>query len=348
MDFNRRLLADIRGMRGTLRSDPERLLTLQGAQSAVCGRRQGAPACVIERAFRMNGLAAPRQILLATDLGSRCDRALDRAVLCAREWRSELVALTVIEPGSGASPYRTASLANGCRDDLSPRTRAEQRLRADLAYEDFPLAARVELGSVVDTILAVAKADASELVVTGVARSEALSRILLGSTVDALARACPVPLLVVRSRPRAPYARVVVATDFSEPSRRALEVVVSFFPDADLTLFHAFGNAFPTPPGVDLLEARSTAREQAEGEAAAFLKHCALPTPVRERVRLMMACGDAGLLLHEHGTKHPADLLVLGTQQHRGLMGLLIGSVAERILELAENDVLIVPPAPAA
>jgi nucleotide-binding universal stress UspA family protein len=157
-----------------------------------------------------------------------------------------------------------------------------------------------------------------------------------------------VPLLVVRSRPRAPYARVVVATDFSEPSRHALEVAVSFFPDADLTLFHAFGNAFPTPPGVDLLEARSTAREQAEGEAAAFLKHCALPTPVRERVRLMMACGDAGLLLHEHGTKHPADLLVLGTQQHRGLMGLLIGSVAERILELAENDVLIVPPALAA
>jgi nucleotide-binding universal stress UspA family protein len=252
--------------------------------------------------------------------------------------------LTVIEPEASASPDRAAAPATALRDELSPRLWAERRLHADLAVEGLALAARVELGPVVDTILGVAQADSSELIVTGVARSEALSRIVLGSTVDALARRSPVPLLVVRNRPRAPYARVVVATDFSVHSRHALEMAAALFPDAGLTLFHAFATAFPAPAGVDPAQALETSREQAERGAAAFLKDCGLPATVRERVRLVLAYGDAGALLHEHGAMHPADLLVLGTQPRRGLDGLPMGSVAERILELAGNDVLLVPP----
>ncbi len=52
------------------------------------------------------------------------------------------------------------------------------------------------------------------------------------------------------------------------------------------------------------------------------------------------------MLLSARNAPHPDDLLVIGTERRRGLPGLLIGSVAQRIVEQAENDVLMVPPPP--
>ena len=146
---------------------------------------------------------APANILFATDLSSRCDRALDRSLILARQWGAHLVALTVVEPGDHFNPIPVDALGG---TGASARDRAlrlaEQRLRADLAVDDLPLSTRVAQGPVTDAILAACDAEAAGLVVTGVARNEALSRVVLGSSVDALARRAPVPLLVVRSRAR--------------------------------------------------------------------------------------------------------------------------------------------------
>lgn len=120
-----------------------------------------------------------------------------------------------------------------------------------------------------NTILAACDAEAAGLIVTGVARNEALSRIVLGSTVDALARRSPVPLLVVRSRARAPYREVVVASDFSPSSRRALETAAVLFPDAGFTLFHAFGNPYPALSGMDAAQTRNHGHQLAQREAGA-------------------------------------------------------------------------------
>ena len=272
----------------------------------------------------------PRDILLATDLGPRSDRALDRALLLAQAWQARLLALTVLEPG-------------GQGDLQAARQRAERRLRADLDGADLPLTARVAQGPVVDTVLQVAEAEDSGLIVTGVARHEALSRVVLGSSVDALARRAPRPLLVVRERARKPYQRVLVSTDFSSVSHHALETAAAWFPAAQFTLFHAFGNPYPALAGMDAAQARNAGHAQAEREAQGFLPTAQLPDAVRAGLRWQFMHGDAGQLLHEHGLNHPADLVVLGTARRGGVPRLLLGSVAQRILEQAENDVLVVP-----
>lgn len=293
----------------------------------------------------MSKSATPRHILLATDLSSRSDRALDRAVRLAREWDARLVALTVVESEPAEAPTSVLSRASGLRGGAAHRAMVEHRLRADLAGEgDLPLVPRVEQGAVADTVLTVASAEGSGLIVTGVARTEALSRVVLGSTVDALTRRSPVPLLVVRNRPRAAYGRVVVASDFTEASRHTLRTAARLFPQAELTLFHAFNNPYPAIGGVDTTRVRADGLAQAEREAEAFIQSCQLPDDVALRLRTWLEHGDPGLLLHAHGQAHPADLVVLGTQQRRGVLGLLLGSVAQRALELAENDVLVVPP----
>src|SRR3546814_12202071 len=65
-------------------------------------------------------------------------------------------------------------------------------------------------------------------------------RLILGITVNHLARKTTVPLLIVRDRPFRPYDRLLVATDFSPSARVALETCISFFPAASITLFHAY------------------------------------------------------------------------------------------------------------
>lgn len=288
---------------------------------------------------------APATILFATDLSSRCDRALDRSLILAQHWGARLAALTVVEQDEAVTPVTVNALGSTGTPARERALRlAEQRLRADLAVDDLPLSTHVATGSIPEAILAACKSEAAGLVVTGVARNEALSRIVLGSSVDALAQRAPVPLLVVRSRARTPYREVVVASDFSPSSRRALETAAAFFPAAGFTLFHAFGNPYPSLAGMSTTQARSDGYELAHNEATAFLQACDLPSAVRERVQLALAYGDAGELLRLRGALRPADLVVLGTARRRGLVGWLIGSVAQRILEQAENDVLMVPP----
>src|SRR3546814_6139507 len=79
-----------------------------------------------------------------------------------------------------------------------------------------------------------------DLIITGVARDETLGRLILGSTVNHLARKTTVPLLIVRDRPFRPYDRLLVATDFSPSARVSLVTCISFFPAASITLFHAY------------------------------------------------------------------------------------------------------------
>ncbi len=292
----------------------------------------------------MSTPATPRHILLATDLSSRSDRALDRAVLLARDWQARLLALTVVEPEPVESRLAVLARASGEAAGTSRRALAERRLRADLAGEGaLPLVPRVEQGAVTDTVLTVAAAEGSGLIVTGVARNEALSRVVLGSTVDALARRSPVPLLVVRNRARESYRQVVVASDFSPASRHSLRTAAALFPGATLTLFHAFDNPYPAIGGVDPVQVRSDGLARAEREAEAFIRSCELPAEVTQGLRTWLEHGDVGLLLHHHGQANPADLVVLGTRQRGGVLGLLLGSAAQRALEIAENDVLVVP-----
>ena len=287
----------------------------------------------------------PRSVLLSTDLSCRCDRALDRAVLSAQQWQARLVALTVVEPTAASRLDMGHAAWQLARQ--SALHIAQRRLHADMARQNIPVTVRVEQGQVTDRLLEVAAQETVGLVVTGVARSEALSRMVLGSTVDALVRRSLVPVLVVRERAWEPYTRVVVATDFSPAARHALVKAAGWYPQAELVLFHAHGAPYSLRAGMDPMQAQLAGFQQARQAAEAFLQDTALPDDVRQRVRLELAYGDPAPLLHTHGQTHGHDLLVLATRGHSKLLHILLGSVAQRILEVAQNDVLLVP-APAA
>ncbi|MDO9195923.1 universal stress protein [Rhodoferax sp.] len=278
----------------------------------------------------------PHHLLLATDLSARCDRALDRAAQLVNEWHTDLVALHVLGPA--ASPDQTLAWASGASDEQLLLV-ARQQLAHDLATTKVPATLRlVRSEDAAAAIRETAASTQSGLVVTGVSCNEALGRFLLGSTVENLARSLSQPLLVVRKRTRGSYQRIVVASDFSESSRLALLAAARLFPGRELILYHAhalamsgLANASPHPGVRVAIE---------ETECAAFLAETTLPEGMK--VRPVIECGAIEGTLTRYVREHDIDLVVMGSHGRSGLMSLLLGSTAAKLLDWLPCDTLLV------
>lgn len=284
----------------------------------------------------------PRSILLASDLGPRCDRALDRAIGLARDWDARLVVATVIETSAEEARAMVLREPPDWYRVEDPAHAAERRLLEDVSARGVPVSLRVERGQADERLLRVAAEEGCGLIVTGVARHEALGRMVLGSTVDRLARRSPVPVLAVRGRANAPYRRMVVASDWSSSAERAFQVAASLFPDAAASVLHGF--EVPMAGLLDTARDETIARvrDEAVAEGRAFVERCR-PAGGTGSVSLVVERGDPATLLRLYAGQFPVDLAVVGTHGRSALFDVMLGSVARRVLEESPVDTLVVP-----
>lgn len=279
--------------------------------------------------------AEPRRLLLATDLSAHCDRPLERARLLAAEWRAELAILTVHEGPD--VPAEVIGWLEGDQAHHGAEAAAQRALLSEFAGSGVRPTLHLADGDVADAIPAAAERLRSTLVITGSARCETLGHLLLGSTVERLARSLRPPLLVVRRRARAPYRRLLVPSDFSPAARLALENAVSLFPDCHITLFHA------QQAGMEALAGQTSSDAAPAREACTrFLDGCRLPAGARARIETVIAAGTLDSLLARHVQEHDIELAVLGLHEQSGMLRVLMGSTAERLLRGLACDTLVV------
>lgn len=182
---------------------------------------------------------------------------------------------------------------------------AERELAEDLAASGVSTEVVVVSGDPLARILETADAYGCSLIVTGTARDETLGRLLLGTTVEKLARQARQPVLVVKNRPRRPYRDVLVATDFSAGSRQALRAALYLVPKADLTLFHAYDVPFQGKNVPDEAVTRNFYKA-AEQNSKEFLAE----TPElaeRARPKVVLECGQPETVLSEYSFNHRSD-----------------------------------------
>ena len=286
-------------------------------------------------------MGRPRSILLATDLGARSDRALDRAVQLAKGWQSPLVVATVIEAGAGRIDLMALRDPPDWYRGEDPEQVAERQLLEAMSAQGVDARFRVERGPPGDRLLEVAEAEGCELVVAGVARHESLGRAVLGSTVDRLARRSPVPVLVVRGRVQGPYRRMLVASDWSASAEHAMRTAMAMFPDAAITVLH--GYEVPMAGLMDTTREQMLAavRDQALADGREFIARCQPPGGVGS-VSLVVERGDPSLLMRMYASQYPVDLAVVATHGRSALLDVMLGSVAQRLLEDLPLDTLVV------
>ena len=275
----------------------------------------------------------PRSLLLATDLSCRCDRALDRALMLASAWGARLQALHVLEgdePEQGPEPLPGGSV----------RALAERQLRAAMRSHEVKAEIVIERGDPNEIILRKANELDCDLIVTGIARGGSLARTVLGTTVERLVHRAPMPVLIVKTRPWRAYQTLIVASDFSETSAHALRQALSVFPDAHMTIMHAYRVPFEGFISRAANEAELLA--DAERERAAFLPSLGTPPEKMARMECLIRYGTPESVIGTHVWENDIDLVVMGTHGRSGRFGILMGSTAERLLISLPCDVMIV------
>ncbi len=140
--------------------------------------------------------------------------------------------------------------------------------------------------------------------------------------------------------------RILYPTDFSATASHALPFAVKLAEqfDAELQMLHALvlhaddpGNVAHRFPGaLDLYESHESAAEQMGAAAAAHIDG-----GLKVHQEQLRGISAPGVIL-DYARDHDIDLVVMGTHGRRGLMRMLLGSVAEEVVRLAPCPVLTV------
>jgi nucleotide-binding universal stress UspA family protein len=143
--------------------------------------------------------------------------------------------------------------------------------------------------------------------------------------------------------------RILVATDFSDYSKEALQYAVHMARSwgADLYLLHVFEPPFFSHAGVApsmRAEVHQWIRELREEDHQRLNR---LAEEVRHqgaKVHSIFKEGTPFLEILKTAEEIPADLIVMGTHGRTGLAHVFLGSVAERVVRRSSSPVLTVRP----
>jgi nucleotide-binding universal stress UspA family protein len=194
---------------------------------------------------------------------------------------------------------------------------------AELAAAGVPAVTHTRRWLSVETVLEWAKELGAELIVVGRRGSHRVTQLLIGTVSSEIVRLSPISVLVVHKGHTVEKGSVLVAVDGSPPSKRALAVARATWPAAPIVACHVVPAA--AAAGEDRVPADTLAASGVDlkGGAAKSLRG--------DPAEVLLAELEAG--------GHQA--IVLGTRGLGPLKGLLLGSVTEKVLQLAKRPVLV-------
>jgi nucleotide-binding universal stress UspA family protein len=230
--------------------------------------------------------------------------------------------------------------------NLDQPMRSEADLRQWLELEaDFPLRCWIELGDPRQQIVARARDGRYAAMVLGTRGRQGLLRMLAGSVTEAVLRQAPCPVMTVHAEGRVaasgPSLAATSASAAGVPTSVLCAVDMSGMSDrviAHADALRRSAGAALTIVHVTPLEDGQVPRGEPPGWEALRARFALDAT-----VKLELRAGDPAAELVSALERTPHRVLVMGTHQRSGLDRLLLGSVAEDVIRVAERPVLVVP-----
>ena len=307
----------------------------------------------------------PAHIMAALAPGRSAQPALDKALILARDFGAtlELFVCEFDEDLEGSHFVETAHLRAAREHRLQAASEWLEARAAEIRATGLEVRARAVYEHPRDESLARwAGESGADLLVLGTHEHSWAERCLLGATEWQLIRTCPCPLLLARDIPWATPPRVLAAVD---PGHRddehsvldaeilaaagALDAV-----GAEIHVAHclvsaqdilAAAAAGAVPPFADIRidEATRTVAEKRRQHIEELARRCGLKT-----FRLHLVEGRAVDELPVLAERTGADMLILGGLSRSRLAQVFVGGTAERLLDRARCDLLVIRPPGAA
>lgn len=282
------------------------------------------------------------RILCPVDLSDESRRALGHALALGSQYGALVRVVQVVDLRGWGSPSLEALTSE------AQKTIAEQLewwvargvAGAATAITD------VREGPVVPGILAAADEMQADLIVMSTHGRSGFERFSLGSVTEKLVRKATCPVLVVPSREDAlvrvgPLGRIVCATDFSEPSLKALGYARFFSGDGrtPVSLLTVIDWPFGETHGTDPI---TRLRQNLEEEAADSARRIAAEAGAAS-AEVVVRKGKAGREILQYARDVHAELIVMGVSGRGAIDRALLGSTAHHVLRDAPCPVLVVP-----
>ncbi|WP_339080295.1 universal stress protein [Pseudomonas sp. TMP9] len=264
----------------------------------------------------------PNHILIAHDLRDTADMALCRAAQLAKQFNAKLTLLHVLDPNKSSQEHdQTKQALDRSLSKYAP-VGTQLLIRNGSKPSDTVLQQLSELGC--------------DLLVLGGHHQR--HDFFSGTSLDHIARNCPVPLLLVARNDSRPYERALAAIDFSLCACSAFGQAYRLLPEgANLHALHVFEPDKGTPKQVEeqLTTQKALINQLLEDEA--------LNLP-EKGPSLSHSVEQGGILrnLQAHLKSHNTELLVLGSHGRSALSQALLGSLAQHFLHKAPCDIYVV------
>jgi len=290
-------------------------------------------------------------IVHPTDFSESSAHALRLAGHLAGTHGLRLVVLHVAETPTAPPPHEGPKGAAGTAGVKRHQVQLEERIAGLRAsHSDLAVEGHIAEGHAVESILRSVAALKGDLIVMGSHGRTGLSRVLLGSVAERVARQATCPVLIVKGphslshQPPTtgptesgtpPFQTIIVPTDFSERSRGALNVAAALAGvGTRVIVVHVAGPVHIASEGYfEALDER--------------LREFTIAKPGVE-VEFVLGEGDAAEEVIHLARQAERPLIVMPSHGRTGLDRLFIGSVAEKVLRGAVCPVLILRRAPGA
>ena len=279
------------------------------------------------------------RILVATDFSPQSDRALRRALLIARQCDAAITILHVVERDQ---PMRLIE-----RQREIAHHHLEAMVKTLGQMDGIPANSFVEVGDVAREIDVAAERTGSSLIVMGPHRRQ-FGDLFAGTVADRTIRSSRFPVLLANAPPSGHYRQSLLAIDFDDASSSAFAAVeaLPFVKRSSLSALHLFD-----APAAGMMKRSMQAPEAVDRYIDYEARRAA------ERLFSLISANDVAfshpIIRPHHGSPAAAilscaddlkaDLIMVGTNQRRGVKRFVMGSIARDVLLASKRDVLVVP-----
>tara|TARA_R110002072_G_scaffold80711_3_gene185279 strand:- start:1122 stop:1970 length:849 start_codon:yes stop_codon:yes gene_type:complete len=279
-----------------------------------------------------------KNILVATDLSERSDRAMDRAALIAKQMNALLHIVYVVDDEV------TSTIALACEENAT--VELQRQVKEGTLFKGVKTKIHVEFGHPWSMITKLAEHHKADLVVLGTHRNRGFRELFSGTTLHRIAKACTSPMLVAAGRAAGLYSKVIVGVDFSECAQHATDVASQIADQQPLMLVHAYHIPFKafTMRADEHGDIIMRERKRIETDIRRHMKDFigTLKNPHSDTKTVIKEGGAVAVLQAEIASRK-ADLVCVGSHGKPWLVEAVLGSTAHELLSYPPCDVLIAP-----
>jgi len=276
----------------------------------------------------MNTAACPtarmQKLMVTTDGSEYSESAVREAISLAKACSSHLIAISVVKTNAEVDSILPQFIEKAEEETVKHLESVKDRA----AKEGVNCTTIVSLGEEpYEDIVRHASKNSVDMIIMGTHGRKAVKRLMMGSVTAMVIGHSSCNVLAVPLNAKIDCRGILLATDGSRYSEAAAAEA--------LEMARRCGSS---------LSVISVASSEAEVASAKDIVNKVAQAAEREGVKaaLVAATGTPYEAIVETSRQNAADLIVIGSHGRTGLSRLLMGSVAERVIGLAEAAVLVV------